>query len=235
MTELRRLIEAMGDPEHDEPNPPLVAVSVRAALYHIAFARLRGSWQDRPWFNLTPARRALFDHERHGARCAAERVLVRALKRGEILAFAAEDAGTDIEQLWEYEPAAWRDGAGIYGSDDAGYTLYAGDLSVTDPIFALDEVLTLAEPADEVRHAEEAQPRKAQGGRKAGTNGAPIAGFLRRIDALGTSALNETQETLGAWLREEYVSRGLKEPHVDNAKRDAIGAARGWFGVSEEG
>ncbi len=67
------------------------------------------------------------------------------------------------------------------------------------------------------------QPR-GKGGRPAGKDGAPIAAFTVRLQAMGEiKARSCTVPELGALLSEEYTRLGLKPPNYLNAERNARG------------
>jgi hypothetical protein len=64
-------------------------------------------------------------------------------------------------------------------------------------------------------------------GRRAGTNGEPIARVVKRLVPLPSARLASYKvETLAAELAEEYRALGLRPPHLDNARRDARGILR---------
>jgi hypothetical protein len=245
----RILREALGDPDLDEPDAPMEVVSVKAALNYIAFGRYGGRDAQDMFYAYAPNRIERRQVAEHGALAAALRVLSRSVRTGKVRVFeveekecwegeAQEPTGPSIVYLWEHPASFFVDRAFITpGIDPIVYTvgLEGGGIS-GNIVFAIGDIAELADPADadnedQLDAPPIAEPTRSAGGRKAGTNGAPITRFALRLQALGEAAAGaETHETLGAWLREEYVRLGLKEPNPDNAKRDAVGARRELWG-----
>jgi len=68
-------------------------------------------------------------------------------------------------------------------------------------------------------------------GRRPKLHGAPLANFLSRIAREGIeSAAGEKDETLGAWLQDEYRAASQPPPNLRNASRDARSALEAWRG-----
>jgi len=64
-------------------------------------------------------------------------------------------------------------------------------------------------------------------GRRAGTNGEPIARAVKRLLSLPPRELAAYKvERLAAEIAEEYRALGLNPPHLDNGRRDARGVLR---------
>jgi hypothetical protein len=245
----RILREALGDPDLDEPDAPMEVVSVKAALNYIAFGRYGGRDARDMFYAYAPSRIRRRQTAEHGALAAAIRVLSRSVRLGKVRVFeveerecwegeAQEPTGPSILYLWEHPASFFMDGAFLSpGIDTNVYTLGLGEGGTSGNIvFAVADIAELADPADadnddQLDAPPVAEPPRSAGGRKAGTNGAPIAKFILRLQTLGKAvATAETHETLGAWLREEYARLGLKEPNPDNAKRDAVGARNQLWG-----
>ncbi len=245
----RILREAYHDLDLDEPDMPMEVVSVKAALNYIAFGRFA---QGEPYDIFLSYGASRIKRRRVvelGALSAAVRTLCRAVRLGKVRVFEVEeqelwadesikDFTPPIVYLWEVSPDVFPQHFwSLSDMDPAYFAIHTEeDVLPRNVVFAVSDIADLADPADTdnddpLDAPPVAEPQRSAGGRKAGTNGAPIAKFILRLQALGEAvAAAETHETLGAWLREEYARLGLKEPNPDNAKRDAVGARRQLWG-----
>jgi len=157
-----------------------------------------------------------------------------ALLKGDILAAAAtlnfEDAtvhrGTIPKGLWR----GWfsRNDTKFWATGD--YTREIANQSGREPLDSQIKAYGVRfRPDGIIRLFPDASNRpvpsgKTRGGRRAGTNGEPIARLAKRLLALSSADLASYKvEAVASELCSEYEALGLRPPHEDNARGDARG------------
>lgn len=223
-------------------------ISVSDAINYIAFGRPEGPERVAPWVRF----HRLYPSEREfeeGARYTARRILAHAIKRGSLQCFTLGERqidGIDNIELLRVNSKIFSSGVHIvenYDKEDSSY-LYSissiddNELTLIDPIFILDQIEQIAPPLIESidfttsgANVPSAVRDRARGGRRAGTNGAPITSFTLKLQSAGREAVIAMKAAeLGAMLRQEYADAGLREPNIDNSERDALGVRKVLFG-----
>lgn len=224
-------------------DPSRATVTIKDAIRYIAFGNFHGESREQHYSNHHDIDGKARGHMWYGQRNVALRILERAIRMGQVAVLFVSDhlEYEDNPCLWKVRHEAFASGVHInfhgrkqdYIPYDS-YWIESEDETVSfpDPLLFAAEIKLLADPEnsavatammpDSVRQTGNDKPNK--GGRPAGTNGAPMAAFMLKLQSMGREeALALTEEALGAELRAEYKPLGLKPPHPDNARRDAKG------------